>query len=111
MLAAGNPVTYKTNVGIKVAGKNLGFEIGDKLNVFQKEGILLFTKLEVFPGWAFIKKGQVFRSGRHPQFQLVQAWVKYYMEGLTHFKMFYTNKGIFIKAFKGDEFDEMFKKD
>lgn len=99
-----HPTSKKTYMSAKLVDREIGFKVGDTVNVFLKGDVLLFTKKTEYPGFSFVKDAKVFLSQRRAQAQLFQPWVKTHMEGLTHLRAYYTKHGIFIRPYHGEEF-------
>lgn len=99
-----HPTSKKTYMSTKIIDREIGFLVGETVNVLLKGDLLLFTKELKYPGFSFVKEAKVFLSQRRAQAQLFQPWVKTHMDGLTHLRVYYTKHGIFIRPYKGEEF-------
>lgn len=95
--------TYATT---KIAGKDRGLKVGEKVNIYQKDDCLFYSHDKELPesaGFKFLVTRKVVFTQNRPQVFMPTIWFNRYCAGLTHVKVYYTNLGLFIKPYFGGE--------
>lgn len=96
------PRTYATT---KIAGKEIGLKLGEKVEIFANGNTLFYTQdhqLKLSTGFTRLETRKVFFTQTRTQVSFPQKWFKEYCSDVTHVKVYYTKLGLFIKPYNGD---------
>jgi uncharacterized phage protein (TIGR02220 family) len=95
----------RTYASTRIAGKEIGFGIGEHVNVLQRGDTLLYTKSPEYFDFEYVKSAKAYNQNDRPQITIQESWLKDHP--CEYLRVYYTNHGLFLRPFYLEDFDQI----